>query len=393
VVAKKMDTSGKQKFRLVVDCRKLNEKTADDGYSLPDITGILDQLGQAKYFSCTDMAMAYHQIEMDPKDIDKTAFSTKQGHWAYKRMPFGLKTAPATFQRMMNTVLSGLTGTRGFVFLDDVIYSNSLVEHDTKLRTVFDTFRKYNLKLQPDKCEFLRKEVSYLGHVIAEDGVRPDPGKVKSVEEFPTLKNARQLRSFLGLAGYYRRCVPKFIKVADPLHKLLKKDVRFEWNEEQENAFQTLKQKLVSQPILRYPDFTKEFILTTDASNEGAGAVLSQGEVGKDRPVAYASRSFNRAEKNCSMVEKELAAIVWGIKHFRPYLYGRKFKIISDHKPLTWIMSVKDPGSRLLRWRIQLEEYDYEIIYKPGAQNGNADALSRINAITGEKCNSETINE
>jgi len=223
VVAKKMNASGKQKFRLVVDYRKLNEKTAGDAYPLPDITEILDQLGQAKYFSCIDMVMGYHQIEMDPKDIERIAFSTKQGHWAYKRMPFGLKTAPATFQRMMNTVLSGLTGTRCFVFLDDVIYENSLAEHDTKLRTVFYRFRKYNLKLQPDKCEFLRKEVSYLGHVIAEDGVRPDPGKVKSVEEFPTPKNARQLKSFLGLAGYYRRFVPNFSKVAAPLHKFLKK--------------------------------------------------------------------------------------------------------------------------------------------------------------------------
>jgi hypothetical protein len=162
----------------------------------------------------------------------------------------------------------------------------------------------------------------------------------------------------------------------------LKKDVKYVWGEVQEIAFRALKHKLTSEPILQYPDFSKEFILTTDASNEGAGAVLSQGTIGADLPVGYASRTFNKAERNYSTVEKELAAIVWGIKHFRPYLYGRRFKIVSDHKPLTWIMSVKDPGSRLLRWRIKLEEYDYEIVYKPGKQNSNAAALSRIGAIT-----------
>ena len=392
VVPKKMDASGQQKFRLVVDYRKLNEKTVGNAYPLPDITEILDQLGQAKYFSCLDLAMGYHQIDMNPDDIDKTAFSTKEGHWAYKRMPFGLKTAPATFQKMMNTVLSGLTGTRCFVFLDDiVIYANSLADHDRKLRDVFGRLRRNNLKLQPDKCEFLRKEVTFLGHKISEFGVEPDSRKIESIKNFPTPRTAKQLKSFLGLAGYYRRFVPQFSKVAAPLHKLLKKDAKYTWEENQEIAFQTLKQKLMSQPILQYPDFSKEFILTTDASNEGAGAVLSQGAVGKDLPIAYASRSFNKAEKNYSTVEKELAAIVWGIKHFRPYLYGRRFKVVSDHKPLTWIMNVKDPGSRLLRWRIQLEEYDYEIVYKPGVQNSNADALSRIGNIVKQENEIEEI--
>jgi len=180
--------------------------------------------------------------------------------------------------------------------------------------------------------------------------------------------------------GYYRKFIPQFSKIAAPLHKLLKKDAKYMWEESQEIAFRTLKQKLISQPILQCP----EFILTTDALNNGAGAVLSQGQIGKDLPIAYASRSFNKAGRNYSTVEKELAAIVWGIKHFRPYLYGRKFKIVSDHKPLTWIMSVKDPGSRLLRWCIKLEEYDYEIMYKPGVQNSNADALTRLGALAKE---------
>jgi hypothetical protein len=166
------------------------------------------------------------------------------------------------------------------------------------------------------------------------------------------------------MASYHRKFIPRFSKIAASLHALLKKDIKCEWTVEQEHPFQNLKAKLTTQPIFQYPDFTKEFILTTDASNQGLGAVLLQGEIGKNLPIAYASRNLNNAEKNYSASEKELLAIVWGIKHFRPYLYGRKFKIASDHKPLTWIMNVIDPGSRLLRWRIKLEEYDYEIVYK-----------------------------
>jgi hypothetical protein len=282
VVPKKEDASGQRKFRLVVDYRRINVKTMGNAYPLPDITEILDQLGQAKYFSCLDLAMGYHQIDMDPRDIEKTAFSSKEGHWAYRRMPFGLKTAPATFQQMMNTVLSGLTGSRCFVFLDDiVIYANSLVDHDRKLREVFRRLRKHNLKLQPDKCEFLRKEVIFLGHKISEQGVEPDNHKVEAIKNFPKPNMAKQLKSFLGLAGYYRRFIPQFSKIATPLHKLLKKDAKYVWEEDQEAAFRTLKQKLMSQPILQYPDFSREFVLTTDASNEGAGTVLSQGPIGK----------------------------------------------------------------------------------------------------------------
>jgi hypothetical protein len=183
------------------------------------------------------------------------------------------------------------------------------------------------------------------------------------------------------MISYYRRFIPDCSRIASPLYKLLKKDTKFEWAQAQENAFQHLKSKLMKQPILQYPDFSKEFVLTTDASNHGLGAVLSQGQVGKDLPVAYASRSLNQAESHYTTSEKELLAIVWATKYFRPYLYGRRFKVVSDHKPLVWIMNVKDPGSRLMRWRIQLAEYDYDIVHKSGVQNTNADALSRIGSV------------
>jgi hypothetical protein len=283
---------------------------------------------------------------------------------------------------MMNTVLCGLIGSRCFVFLDVVVYAKSLNEHDAKLREVFGKFRKFNLKLQPDKSEFLRTEVNYLGHVITENGVLPDPRKVTAIENYPRPTNVKQLKSYLGMASYYRKFIPNFIRIAAPLHALLKANVPFEWAMEQELAFQKLKDKLVSRPILQYPDFTREFVLTTDASNEKLGAIISQGEIGKDLPIAYASRNVNKAEQNYSTSEKELLAVVWGVKHFRPYLYGTKFKIASDHKPLMWIMNIKDPGSRLLRWRIKLEEYHYEIVYKKEALNANADALSRIHGLS-----------
>jgi hypothetical protein len=250
---------------------------------------------------------------------------------------------------------------------------------------VFDRFRESNLKLKPEKCEFLRKEVSYLGHVISENGVLPDETKTKVIYEFPSPQTVKQLRSFLGLMSYYRRFIQGFSKLAAPLHKLLKKDAIYEWTDEQERAFRSLKSKLTSPPILRYPDYSRRFILTTDASNEGLGAVLSQGEIGKDLPVAFASRSLNKAERNYSTTEKELLAIVWGVRYFRPYLYGTKFTVVTDHKPLMWIMRVKDPGSRLLKWRIKLEEYDYDIVFKTGASSTNAEALSRINRLIADK--------
>jgi len=235
VVLKKSDASGEKRWRLVIDYQKLNEKTVGDAYPLPDVTEILDQLGQSKYFSFIDMVMGYHQIEMAEEDRGKTAFSTKEGHWEYKRPPFGLKTAPATFQRMMNVVLSGLTGSHCFVFLDDiVVYAKSLADHDAKIRQVFDRLRENNLKLKPEKCEFLKKEVSYLGHFISENGVLPDKTKTKVIEEFPTPQTVKQLKIFLGLMSYYRRFIPGFSGLASPLHKLLKKDARYEWTNEQD---------------------------------------------------------------------------------------------------------------------------------------------------------------
>ncbi|PNF18074.1 hypothetical protein B7P43_G03322 [Cryptotermes secundus] len=383
VVPKKVDASGVRKWRIVVDFRKLNDVTIGDSFPIPVISEVLDALGNSRYFSTIDCASGFHQILVRAEDQQKTAFSTSQGHYEYKRMPFGLKGAPSTFSRLMSTVLAGIQGIKCLVYLDDiVVFGETLQVHNEKLREVLGRMRKHNLKLQPDKCEFLRKEVAFLGHVITKDGVRPDERKVEAVRNFPVPTCTRTLKSFLGLAGYYRRFLPNFSRIAKPLTELLKKNTPYVWDDKTDKAFNTLKELLITEPLLQYPDFTRPFVLTTDASNEAIGAVLSQGSIGKDLPIAYASRTLNSAEKNYPTIEKELLAIVWGCKHFRQYLYGRKFTIVTDHRPLTWIFSVKDPSSRLLRWRLRLEEYSYEVIYKKGSENKNADALSRIHVTT-----------
>ena len=379
VVPKKLDASGVKKWRVVVDFRKLNDITIGDAFPLPNITDILDQLGNSKYFTTLDLASGFHQVPMDPEDSSKTAFSTSFGHFEFSRMPFGLKGAPATFQRLMNSVLTGLQGTRCFVYIDDVVvYGHSLEDHNFKLKEVFSRLRKHNLKLHPDKCEFLRKEVQYLGHCITSEGIKPDLSKILAVQQYPIPETPKDIKGFLGLAGYYRKFIQDFSKISSPLTKLLKKNEDFIWTDAQQSAFENLKNKLINPPLLQYPDFSKTFLLTTDASNFAIGSILSQGEIGKDLPIAYASRTLSKPEQNFSTIEKELLAIVWSVQHFRPYLYGREFVIITDHRPLKWLENHKDLGSRLFRWRLKLSEYTYKIEYKKGKINTNADALSRI---------------
>ncbi|CAI6358323.1 unnamed protein product [Macrosiphum euphorbiae] len=315
--------------------------------------------------------------------MHKTAFSTKSGHYEYLRMPFGLSSAPATFTRAMKSVLMGLE-EMCTAYLDDiVVHGSSLNDHQQKLEQVFNRLRIHKLKLQPQKCSFLRKEVIYLGHVINENGVSPDPNKLKCIKEYPKPKNAKDIKSFLGLLNYYRRFVDNFAKTAKPLTYLLKKDVPFIWSDNCEHSFQELKKALMNPPLLVYPDWEAgKFNLCTDASQYAIGAVLSQGDVPKDQPIAYASRTLNKAENNYSVIQKELLAIVWAVKYFRPYLYGRHFTIITDHRPLTYLFGIKDASSQLMRWRLQLADYDYDIKYRAGPEHSNADCLSRIRVDT-----------
>lgn len=379
IVPKKLDHSGKQKWRIVIDYRKLNERTIDDKYPLPNITDILDKLGRANYFTTLDLASGFHQIEIDKNDIQKTGFSTQNGHYEFKRMPFGLKNAPSTFQRVMDNILRGLNNEICLVYLDDIIiFSTSLQEHICRLKSVFDRLRKANFKIQLDKSNFLQKEVAYLGHVITPQGVRPNPDKISAIQKFPIPTTQKEIKSFLGLLGYYRRFIKDFAKITKPLTACLKKNAKIIHNQNFVESFNNCKQILCNDPILQYPDFEKEFILTTDASNVAIGAILSQGTIGSDKPVAYASRTLNETEQRYSTIEKELLAIVWACKYFRPYIFGRRFVVVSDHRPLSYLFNLKEPNSKLIRWRLKLEEYDYTVVYKKGKLNSNADALSRI---------------
>ena len=356
----------------------MNEKTIASAYPLPNIIEILDQLRRSKYFSTLDLASGFHQVPIDPLDAPKTVFSTPFNHLQYKRMPMGLKGSPSTFQALMDKVLSGLQGIELFVYMDDiVIYAESLEDHIRKAKKLFGRLKTADLTLQPDKCFFLQKEVVYLGHIISEKGVKPNPRKIQAVSEFPRPKNAKNIKQFMGLAGYYRRFIPDFAKIARSLHSLLQNVKRFLWENAQENAFVTLKQKLCSSPILQYPNFNEPFIVTTDASDYALGGVLSQGPIGKDLPIAYTSRALISAELRYKTTEKELLAIMHAVKQFRQYFYGRKFTLVTDHGPLLWLNKLRDPIGRVGRWKILLREYDYDIIHKPGKINMNAGALSR----------------
>ncbi|XP_036142141.1 uncharacterized protein LOC118645372 [Monomorium pharaonis] len=279
----------------------------------------------------------------------------------------------------MNRGLKGLIGNNCLVYIDDIIvYGKTIEEHNKNLRILFERLRQVGLKLQPDKCEYLKPELEYLGYVISEQGIQPNPNRIEKVKTYPVPRNPKEIKQFLGLVGYYRKFIKDFSMIAKPLTRLLQKSSTFQWTNEQQHSFESLKSKLITQPVLSYPDWNRPFVLTTDAFNEAIGAILSQGTIGKDKPLAFASRTLNKAETRYSTTEKELLAIVWATKHFRQYLYGKKFTIVTHHKPLVWLMNVKDPNSRLMRWRLKLEEFDYEIVYKPGKTNTNADGLSRI---------------
>lgn len=378
VVPKKLDASGKRKVRMVIDYRKLNEKTIEDKFPLPNIEDLFGKIGRATYFSTIDLASGFHQIEMDKDSIPKTAFSTDSGHYEFLRMPFGLKNGPPCFQRAMNIVFSKMNNV--LVYMDDlIIFSDNLEEHLKHLKSVFEKLKEHNLKIQIDKTEFFKKELLYLGHIISEKGVRPNPTKIEVIKNFLIPKTQKQIKQFLGLTGYYRKMIHNYAKISKPLTLALTKDYQINVRDpEYVAAFENLKSMLCNSPILQLPDFNKIFFVTTDASQYAIGAVLSQNFDGNDLPITFASRTLNKHEENLSVIEKELLAIVYACKYFRPYLYGRKFIIQTDHKPLQWLQSIKEPNSKLLRWRLLLEEFDYDIRYVKGKTNTVADALSRI---------------
>ena len=340
---------------------------------------MLDLLAGTRYFTTLDLASGYWQVSMDKASQEKTAFTTHVGLYEFQKMPFGLANAPATFQRLMEVVLHGLAREVCFVYLDDIVVVGATwEEHLANLTRVLDRIRREGLKLKLKKCEFAQAEVLYLGHVVSSEGVRTDPAKLAAVRNFPTPTDVKGLRSFLGLASYYRRSVPNFAKVAGALHALTKKGVPFVWTGQCRTAFEELKALLMSSPVLAYPDFKKPFVLETDASIAGLGAVLSQRqEDGSTRSIAYASRSLLKHERNYGITEMEGLGVVWGVKHFRPYLYGHACEVYTDHEALKSLLNTPQPSGKLARWGMAIQELNLSIKHRSGSTNANADALSR----------------
>ena len=365
-------------LRCCVDYRLLNNVTIKDSYPLPKIDETLDALADAQWFSTLDLKSGYHQIAVADKDRPKTALSSGSNLWQWRVMPFGLCNAPATFERLMEVVLSGLNWKTLLVYLDDIIvFGQSFNDELCRLREVFQRMQKANLKLSPKKCHLFRREVHFLGHVVSAEGVATDPAKTEAVNSWPAPRNKKELRSFLGLCTYYRKFVENFASIAAPLHWLTKDNVNFHWDDTCDAAFRRLKQALTHAPVLAYPDPGKEFVLDTDASSCGIGAVLSQFHEGEERVVAYYSRSLSPSEKNYCTTRRELIAVVEAIRHFHHYLYGTTFSIRTDHAALKWLRSLKDPEGQLARWLTRLEQYQFSVQHRPGVKHANADCLSR----------------
>jgi len=317
---------------------------------------------------------------MKERDRVKTAFSTPKGLYQFKVMPFGLCGAPATFQQMMDHVIRGLE-SHVSVYLDDVvIFSKTWQDHLVHVREVLQRLREYNLTAKPTKCQFGMHECIYLGHVIGNGQVKPDPKKIAAVRGYPMPRTKKEVRSFLGLTGYYRKFIGNYARLAMPLSDLTKKSLpdKVNWSPECGEAFEALKKALCESPILQNPDFSKPFLLQTDASDRGVGAVLSQKDVeGVDRPIAYYSKKLLPRESKYSTVEKECLAIKLGIEAFRVYLLGRRFTIQTDHRSLIWLNKLKEKNARLTRWSLSLQDYSFDVVHRAGSANGNADALSR----------------
>ena len=361
-------------MRLCIDYRELNKVTIRNKYPLPRIDDLFDQLQGATVFSKIDLRSGYHQLKIKEEDIPKSAFRTRYGHYEFIVMPFGLTNAPAAFMDLMNRVFKEFLDKFVIVFIDDIlIYSKTQAEHERHLRTVLQTLRKHQLYAKFSKCEFWLDHVTFLGHVISKEGVMVDPAKIEAVSKWKRPTNASEIRSFLGLAGYYRKFVENFSKLAMPLTTLTRKGKRFEWTEDCEKSFQELKMRLTSAPILTIPEGDEGFVVYSDASKIGLGAVLMQN----GKVIAYASRQLKDYEKNYPTHDLELAAVVFALKIWRHYLYGVRCQIFTDHQSLKYFFTQKDLNMRQRRWLELVKDYDCEILYHPGKANRVADALSR----------------
>jgi len=369
------------KLRLCVDYRKLNDITIKNRYPLPRIDEIMDRINGAQRYTKLDLQGAYNLVRIAQGEEWKTAFHTKMGLYEYLVMPMGLTNVPASFQALMNHVLWDHIDKICAVYLDDIlVYSKDPKEHDHHVKLVLQKLEEYFLKVDLDKSEFDQEEVEFLGHIIGKNGIRMDPRKVQSVLEWPTPENLKDLQAFLGLANYYRRFIKSYSTIVTPLLRFTKKDVPFQWDEPAQKAFDALKEKFTTAPVLMVFDPTKPIYIETDASDYALGACLSQkDDQGRMHPVAFLSRKFSPAELNYQIHDKELMAIVVACQEWRQYIEGAAYTITvyTDHKNLIYFTTTKELNRRQVRWWEVLSPYDLNIVHRPGRENTCADALSR----------------
>ena len=379
----------KKDIRICLDFRRLNAITERQAFPMPNVDEMLDALGGAKYFSSIDLGNAYYQVELDEESQEKTAFSTKQGQYCFTRMPFGIAAAPGTFQEMMTKVVGGIKGAT--VYLDDIlVYTKDREQHYIVLNQVLDNIRKAGLRVNPEKCQLLKREIKFLGHIVNEDGVKTDPSKIEAIRTFGKPKCVKNLRSFLGICNYYRRFIKEYAKKARVLEQLCgsNNNKKLNWTSELELAFEEMKNALITSPVLCFPDMKRDFILDTDASFDTIGAVLAQkDDQGKERVVAYGSRSMNSHEKGYCVTRKELLAMYYFCNHFRHFLYGKRFTLRTDHKAITFMLNTKKPiTSQFQTWINYLSSLDMKLEFRKGSLHTNADMLSRMNCDTCTQC-------
>ena len=361
-------------LRLCIDYRQLNRATIRNHYPLPRIDELFDQLHGSRVYSKIDLRSGYHQLRVRENDVSKTTFRTRYGHYEFLVMPFGLTNAPAAFMDLMNRVFSPYLDKFVIVFIDDIlVYSGSPEEHAEHLWTVLQILKERQLYAKFSKCQFWLDKVAFLGHVISAKGISVDPQKIEAIVNWKPPTNVSEVRSFLGLAGYYRKFVDGFSKIATPLTNLLKKDQKFEWSDTCQHSFEELRQRLTTTPVLALPSGKDGYVVYSDASRQGLGCVLMQD----GRVIAYASRQLKKHEQNYLTHDLELAAVVFALMIWRHYLDGVPCQIFTDHKSLQYIFTQKELNLKQRRWLKLIKDYDCTIEYHPGKANVVADALSR----------------
>jgi transposase InsO family protein len=369
-------------LRFAIDYRKLNKVTKRETFPIPRVDDALSALSGCKFFSTLDLASGYWQVPVREEDKHKTAFITHEGLWEWNVLPFGLMAAPYTFMRLMDATLAGINYVFALCYIDDIlVFSPTFEKHLSDLAEVFDRLIRAGLSLRASKCHLCCGSVDYLGHTVNAEGIEPSQAKIRAIQDWPPPTSTKQVESFLGLCGFYRKFIKNYSAIARPLEELKARDApTFPacWTARRQLAFMELKKALTSKPILRHPNFNLPFFIVTDASDYGIGAVLSQRTKQGEHAVVFASRSLSKRETSYATAEKECLAVIWALDQFRSYIRGRPITVYTDHRALVWLLNTNADGGRLGRWILRLQEYEVEIKHRPGKKNQNADALSRV---------------